>query len=241
MNNYMSRIEIEELGEGLIDVYIKEYNIGSIQSVDIEHFITQFLSLKIEYVAFAERESGKIGFLADGETPLLIFQQERIVSYVFPKDTIVIDKFLLNAKEQGRRRFTLAHEAAHHILGKMRSAPLTGRFRNEYDNQQSYSKEELIQMFNANEWQADSMAAALLMPNCVVENALAKFNKSNLIKIYGDNTLSIRDKNLIKRMAQFIGVSYTALVIRLRDTNMFEYHDISEYISKELKLGGAFR
>lgn len=215
----MSRIEIEELGEGLINVYAKQYNIGSIQSIDIEHFITQFLSLKIEYVSFAEKDLGKIGFLSDGETSLLVYQQNRVVPYVFPKNTIVIDKFLLNAKEQGRRRFTLAHEAAHHVLGKMQSVSNAGRFHNEYDNQNSYSREELIQMFNANEWQADSMAASLLMPSCVVENALAKFNQSNLIKIYGDNTLTIRDKSLIKRMANFIGVSYTALFIRLRNTN----------------------
>ena len=29
---------------------------------------------------------------------------------VFPKDTIVLDKFLLAEKEQGRRRFTMAYE-----------------------------------------------------------------------------------------------------------------------------------
>lgn len=37
----------------------------------------------------------------------------------------------------------------------------------------------------------------------------------------------------------YVGVSYTALLIRLRELDMLEYHDISEYISTELNLGGG--
>ena len=33
--------------------------------------------------------------------------------------------------------------------------------------------------------------------------------------------------------------TYTALVIRLRDMGLFEYHNILEYISNELNLGGV--
>ena len=48
-----------------------------------------------------------------------------------------------------------------------------------------------------------------------------------------------RDKGLVKKMADYIGVSYTALYIRLREMELFEYRDIHEYISNELHLGGA--
>lgn len=47
------------------------------------------------------------------------------------------------------------------------------------------------------------------------------------------------NKAVIRRMAAYIGVSYTALVIRLRDMGLFEYHNILEYISNELNLGGV--
>ena len=52
-------------------------------------------------------------------------------------------------------------------------------------------------------------------------------------------TLPLKDKAVIRRMAAYIGVSYTALVIRLRDMGLFEYHNILEYISNELNLGGV--
>lgn len=241
MNNYMSRAELDEISEGLIKVYAQKHSNKVSQYIDIEHFITQFLSLTIEYASFAEDDSSKMGFLADGETPLLIYQNGKIVPFVFPKDTIVLDKFLLSEKEQGRRRFTLAHEASHYILGRMYAMPCAGRFHAEYDKERSYSKEELAQMFAAVEWQADTMGASLLMPKRIIENALAKYNRSQPIKIYGDNTLTQRDKGVIRKMAYYIGVSYTAFFIRLREMNLLDYHDISEYISKELNLGGALQ
>ena len=239
MSNYLSRAELEEISEGLIRVYASQHKNKVVQSIDIEHFITDFLKLKIEYTAFAENDSGKIGFLADGQTPLLIYQDGRIIPFIFPKDTIVLDKFLLAEKEQGRRRFTMAHEASHHILERMHADTNAARFHTEFDNERVYTPDELAQMFASREWQADTMGASLLMPKFIVENALAKFTNSKPIKIYGDTTFAKRDKEIIRKMANYLGVSYTALVIRLRGLDMLEYHDISEYISNELQLGGV--
>ena len=78
MSIYMSRAEMEEISEGLITAYANKYSNRVIQFVDIEHFITEFLNLRIEYTSFAEDDAGRIGFLADGETPLLIHQDGKI-------------------------------------------------------------------------------------------------------------------------------------------------------------------
>ena len=75
--------------------------------------------------------------------------------------SLVLDKFLLAEKEQGRRRFTMAHEASHHILSKMYAMPSEGRFHAEYDSERSYSKEKLAQMFASVEWQANIQTLSL--------------------------------------------------------------------------------
>ena len=75
MSIYMSRAELEEISEGLITAYANKFSNRVIQSIDIEHFITEFLMLRIEYASF------------------------EIIPFVFPKDTIVLDKFLLAEKE----------------------------------------------------------------------------------------------------------------------------------------------
>ena len=49
MSNYLSRAELEEISEGLISVYAAKHRNKVIQSIDIEHFITNFLNLRIEY------------------------------------------------------------------------------------------------------------------------------------------------------------------------------------------------
>ena len=72
MSIYMSRAELEEISEGLITAYANKFSNRVIQSIDIEHFITEFLMLRIEYASFAEDDAGRIGFLADGATPLLV-------------------------------------------------------------------------------------------------------------------------------------------------------------------------
>ena len=213
MSNYLSRAELDEISNGLIEVYAKQHPKKAVQSIDIEHFITEFLMLKIEYASFAEDDCGKVGFTADGETPLLIYSDGEIIPFVFPKNTIVLDKFLLAEKEYGRRRFTMAHEAAHHILRKMQLTQETARFHSEY-------------------------AASLLMPRFLVENARDRFADSKPVKIYGDTTFTAGDKAVMRNMANYLGVSYTALVIRLTHLNMLEKHDICDYISQELKLGG---
>ena len=74
---------------------------------------------------------------------------------------LVLDKFLLAEKEQGRCRFTMVREASHHILGKMYAMPSEGRFHAEYDSERSYSKEKLAQMFASVELQADTQTLSL--------------------------------------------------------------------------------
>lgn len=42
MSIYMSRAELEEISEGLITAYANQFSNHVIQSIDIEHFITEF-------------------------------------------------------------------------------------------------------------------------------------------------------------------------------------------------------
>lgn len=85
MSIYMSRAELEEISEGLITAYANQFSNRVIQSIDIEHFITEFLMLKIEYTSFAESDAGRIGFLADGQTPIADTSGRKNYSLCFPE------------------------------------------------------------------------------------------------------------------------------------------------------------
>ena len=171
MKTYTSFQELDALGEGLAKKYTGNTHRWNSSCFDIEGFITDFLKLQILYEAFAEDDPSKIGFLSDGITPLIVYRAGKKTPIVFPKDTIVIESFLQRSDESGRRRFTLAHEAAHFILN--RHVPMqTACFHNEYDHEFHYSGEELAKMFSLNETLTNRLGAAVLMPPFLVGRAL---------------------------------------------------------------------
>lgn len=202
--------------------------------VDIESFLTGFLKLPLKYRSFAEEDYSKIGFISDGITPLRVMEGERPMREVFPKGTVVLEKYLLNRGEEGRRRFTVAHEAGHFIMDR---TVAMASFHREYDKEHAYTSQELKELLSFREARVDRLAAALLMPGFMVRAVLENFGISSLIPIYGDNLLRLEDKLLIQRMAAVMGVSYTAFLIRLKELHLLARHDISEYIVSEIGLG----
>lgn len=234
MHNYISNAELEELGESIV----LDYTGGKaawMERIDLEGLIMNYLGLLIEYERFAEDDLSKIGFLADGTTPLYIYRDGKKTLEIFCKGTIVLDRFLLRTEEIGRRRFTLAHEAAHWLLEKHN--PIQASFRSEYDTEQMYSMKELRQFCNMMESQADRLAAVILMPGCMVREMLPKYAGADRIRVYGRSVFARSEKIAMQRMAEHMGVSWSAMFYRLKELNLLEYRDIQEYLSGELKLG----
>lgn len=92
MSIYMSRAELEEISEGLITAYANKFSNRVIQSIDIEHFITEFLMLRIEYASFAEDDAGRIGFLAVEQHHCWYIRTEKL----FPLFSRKIPSYLIN-------------------------------------------------------------------------------------------------------------------------------------------------
>lgn len=130
--------EIDELGEGLIRQYLGK-EAERTCCVDIEGFVTDFLKLPLLYRSFAEEDSDKIGFIADGVTPLRVYEGGTVVRRVYPGGTIVIERCLRQEHESGRRRFTISHECAHYIMD--RAVP-SAAFHREFDGERAYTQED---------------------------------------------------------------------------------------------------
>ena len=97
MENILSGVELDELGERIVRDYL---NGREVKSVDIEDFVSSYLGLTIRYETIAETDEGKIGFISDGRTPLWINRPEGAVQEIFDENTIVIDQYLLNDYEK---------------------------------------------------------------------------------------------------------------------------------------------
>lgn len=232
MNSCFTDMEIEELAEGLIRQFLGQQPIP--MQVDMEGFLTSYLKLPLKYRSFAEEDSSKIGFISDGITPLRVMAGRRPIREVFPRGTVVLEESLLNQDEEGRRRFTIAHEAGHYIMDR---TVTMASFHREYDRERAYSPQELRGLLSFREARVDRLAAALLMPRFMVHEVLERFGVSEPIPIYGSNLLRLEDKLLVRKMANAMGVSYTAFLIRLKELSLVKRHDISEYIACEIGLG----
>lgn len=228
--------ELDELGEGLVRSFLKKSRIVRLpKCVDIEG-LANSLGLTVIFEEFAEDDFDKIGFLADGNTQLKIRRSGKTVSFLFPLGTIVVDSRLRRDSESGKCRFTIAHEISHHVIGRHSPA---AQFQRAYDSERAYTLEEMRRQFNMEETQADKLAAAILMPGFIVSAALKEFNNGNKIRIFGDQVVAPQERIAINKMAAQIGVSYTALMIRLRQFGLLEYHPLEEYIETQLLAGGV--
>jgi len=231
----LSGAELDKLGEQIVKEYLGD---REVRCLDVEDFIQSYLKLPILYDSIAEKDVGKIGFIADGKTPLWVNGSNGPVQRIYRAGTIVIDKYLLNVQEMGRRRFTLAHEAAHFVLDRTLPVPKAA-FSHQYDPEREYSPEDLSRQFGISEWQADTLASTLLMPRKLVENALEVWNEGKPIQIFGQTVTSYDTKMKLRGMAYRLGVSISALMIRLRKLGLLENRDLSEYVREDLGLGGV--
>lgn len=240
MKTFLSRAEINEIAEGLISDYFKDIS-PQPTSVDIEDFVEKYLSAPIVYADIVEEDRDRLAFVSDGKHKLKIAVNGVRKDAAIPKNTIVIDNYLNCPEQAGQKRFTIAHEGSHLIIDKVLDQPAGAHYRSEFDSERTYNIEEIRERMSTCEWQSNAMAAALLMPRFLVENALSRFTKRKVIPIYGETVLSLKSKSVIEGMAEILGVSYSALLIRLREFKMLEHHDISEYIAKVFNLRGDKR
>ncbi len=231
--------ELDTLGAALVQDYFKKTHRWNSMSVDIEGFIKDYLCLDLVYECFAEEDKSKIGFSADGRTPLMVRRGGVAAAVIYPRDTLVIDQFLERREESGRRRFTMAHEAAHNILGRHVPMQMAAAFHSDYDHEARYSMEDMKRIFSMNEAFANRLGAAILMPLFLVEKAQSKYYNGQRIICY-EGVFAQKEKLAIQKMANTLGVNYTAMVNRLKELNLLDFHPVSEYLQNDLKVRGAY-
>ena len=104
------------------------------------------------------------------------------------QNQILLDSSFLEAgkvkKLCGKRRFTLAHECAHQILFQMESEESQQKCRKLYSERRSYSLRDLKSREDWNEWQANALGAALLMPQAEINQAMRFFAQNRTLISY---------------------------------------------------------
>lgn len=236
MTHFPSFKELDTVGEAYAMNYLKSNLIFGATFFDIDGF-ARSLGLNVIYEDFAEDDQTKNGFCADGISPLRVLRGGKPISIVFPSGTIVLERYLLSPGEEKRRRFALAHEVAHLLLDKMTGMKTVSCFHSEFDIDQTLTPERMDRLFSMNEVCTSRLGAAILMPRSMVMDVLKKYNNGKPLRCYDGNVFACEDRKKALKMADTLSVSFAALVNRLRELNLLDYHPIDEYIAESMRQG----
>ena len=216
---YFNVKQIDRICSELTDMYTeKKLDEGTlITQIDIEEFTIKILGCSIVYENIAE-DADCLGFLSDGISSLPVTRNEQTISIVFPKDTIVIDKFLNEPNQDNLKRQIIAHEAGHVIKNRM-CGTTVAEF-NHAGGIELRSFDDIHKRLSIKEAEADRFALSLLMPECMVAMLMHKIYGDEKIEKNTDNTLTGKDAYRVSLMAKILGVSYNSMFIRLMNLKM---------------------
>lgn len=156
------------------------------ESIDVDKFANDYLSLDVSYAKLSN-DGVLCGVTAYADTEFYFNIDGSIKKIPIKQNEIILDSSFLEIKKlANKRRFTLAHECSHQLLYALESDERKLNCRKMYNDNQSYSIKELKCKEDWNEWQANSLAAAILMPPNEVEEFMMDYTKNKKIVIEND-------------------------------------------------------
>ena len=223
---------IFEITEAIVLDYLKskKQKPSEIICVDLEGITREYYGFDLLHETIAEDDSDIIGFLADGVRSLTVRRDGKKQAVVFPKNTIVLDKYLQQNTNSILRRFTLGHELGHMIYSQMESIPVKSSYYRYYDTEKSYSFEQNKKQMHILESQANNFGCALQMPGFLLKNTLRRVMGKDYFTLYGEQQMLRDDAIRLNEMASAIGVSVQMLLVQLKLRKMIEYQPVEEYM-----------
>ena len=194
------------------------------EPVDLPALACRFFKLTVYYVRFANEDTEPMGYISNGHVGIDIVYENQRINYVFPKNTILLDIRL--KKDMVKLREVLSHELLHYIDSIVNAYPIEILMMN--DGSMEYGK--YMEMMKKREWRADEGSAVLLLPKELVTKVYREQVGYINIKVYGDSFFISEDKFRIAAMAKQLKVSFDMLVKRLNDLDLFERHNVGEFL-----------
>lgn len=216
----LSRKDLEKISDEIVAAYKASYvpQKRLCYQVDVTE-LAQLLGLTVDFQSLSQ-DCSILGLTTPIETCITIFDnQGEPVTYYLDGNTILIEKKLLHPKAIGRMHFTMAHEMAHQILYRM--------FPDNYGPQRrlicDYRRSEKPQRQVSDwfEWQADVLAASILLPEDAIVERMYMFGLGERMKVLSKR-YSPNKYEAFCAMAEAMQVSRTALAYRMEQLGLLE-------------------
>lgn len=199
-----TKTEFENLAEFILRDYLGD-QYDSYEPFDIQAFAKNYLKLEIIYFKFDPKYN---------------------IEGMLTGNKIVLDTRLKDSNRIGERNFTIAHECGHDLINCQKSSYGSKAITNyRIRTPRNILKTE----GDFKEWQANVVASCLLLRPYLVGWTLHTFAKSEYLTVYGESTFSIRDRESMRMMSLYLGVSQQCLRYRLDRLGLLIHKRDPEY------------
>lgn len=202
------------------------------QSTPIDQFARDYLGLNVSFARLSS-DGCICGLTAYVDTEYIVEEMGIRRTIPLKRNQVLLDETFIKTGQVrqlcGKRRFTLAHECAHQILFQMESDEVKESCEKKYAARTAYSLRDLKSREDWNEWQANVLGAAILMPQKEIDLAMWYFAGGKTLINY-EGRFSYRDRLSLNLICHQLGVSKTAAIIRLRDLGYIEDRPYLEFV-----------
>ena len=217
----LSRTDIEQIAKPIIEEYklacVPEYHMC--YRVDPTE-LAALLGFRMEYLQLTQ-DGSILGQTSSVPLWTTVIDPDVGETFCFlDGKTILIEKRLHNNHRLvGRRNFTIAHELAHQIINRYYPDMYGTQYRTFCDYRRTADNKKKVS--NWYEWQADALAAALLLPADAVDEAMFLFGLGSKMKVLS-RKYSRNKYDSFCEMADYLQVSKTALAYRMEQLGLLE-------------------
>lgn len=217
----LSRQDIEFISRRLLSEYLKK-QITRIDKIDPVDFAEKMCGLRFAFADISVT-GAVLGFTASMDVKVTISRRDGTQDdFVLDGKTAYIDRSLAAEGQTGRLNFTMMHEASHLLYARL--------FPSEYNGWQRRCVCRLADectrypVHDWEEWQANVLTSYLLLPRELVFRHLENVGLPQGIK-WLNRVYAPKDYHRFSEAARRLGVSKTALAIRLSQIGLIEKNE----------------
>lgn len=225
----LKRTDIEQIGNRIFNAYRKLPCVsshGHISRVDPDVVLNCILGVDIQYHHLSE-DGLTYGMTSTGELGVSLCDMDEL--FILDGKTVLIEKNMLkNPKMAGRCNFTKCHEASHHIFKML--------YPNDYGSENDgtptkvyFSRERMYsphQPHDWEEWQADTLASYILMPEDLIRQGMFWLDMGEQINILNKKFSPYMYEKFCM-LADMLGASRSALAYRMEKLGLIKENHLS--------------
>ena len=217
---YLTKEQIETIGARVVRAYsrLSIHHGQSVLRIEPKILANELLGLTILYVKLATKED-ILGLTSPGEVDIGVIGEDGTFQYQhIDGKTIIVDSSLLEEDViAGHLNFTLMHEVCHQIYKML--FPKAYALETKEGTIHYCRRRPHRSTTDWEEWRTDALAAAILMPPELIRYYLHQYGFGDRMEML-NRVFARSEYQRFTEMAHSLGVSKTALAIRLRELHL---------------------